>query len=115
MSVQIRTEGDVAVAVLQGDIDSRTASDFERELMAVPGSAAQILLDMSGVGYVSSAGLRLLLLIYRLFKSKGGKVCLIGLTDEIREVMYNTGFLQFFLLAASEEEGLAMLGKSSAA
>ncbi|XXT23861.1 STAS domain-containing protein [Sorangium sp. So ce429] len=109
MSVQFRATNGVTIAVLEGDIDGDTARDIERELSAVPGDSRQILLDMSRVGYVSSAGLRLLLLIYRLSRSRGGRVGLIGLSDEISDVMYNTGFLQFFLRAETEEEGLAML------
>ncbi len=114
MSVQVRVSGDVAIAVLEGDIDGNTYQDFEKDLKAVPGNAKQILLDMSKVGYVSSAGLRVLLLTYRLFVSKGGNVCLIGLSDELREVMDNTGFLRFFVLAESEEQGLAVLTSASA-
>ncbi|WP_433936353.1 STAS domain-containing protein [Sorangium cellulosum] len=113
MSVQIRAANGVTIAVLEGDLDGNTARDLERELGAIPGDSTQILLDMSRVGYVSSAGLRLLLLIYRLARSRGGEVCLIGLSAEIRDVMYSTGFLQFFLLTETEEEGLAMLQRAS--
>lgn len=114
MSVQMRAANGVAIAVLEGDIDSKTARELEKDLSSLPGSSKQVLLDMSRVGYVSSAGLRLLLLVYRVTKSNGGKVCLIGLSAEIRDVMYNTGFLQFFLFAETEKEGLAKLESSSA-
>ncbi|WP_436617906.1 STAS domain-containing protein [Sorangium sp. So ce136] len=104
----------VTIAVLEGDVDGNTARDLERELGAILADSRQVLLDMSRVGYVSSAGLRLLLLIYRMARSRGGKVSLLGLSAEIRDVMDSTGFLQFFLLTETEEEGLAMLETAGA-
>jgi anti-sigma B factor antagonist len=63
-----------------------------------------MILDLSKVDYLSSAGLRLLLLLYREFAAKKGKVVLLGVSEEIRTVMSHTGFLNFFTLAGSEAE-----------
>lgn len=109
MAVLIRIENQIAIAVLEGYIDGKTAPEFEKELKAIPDSAKQVILNLSKVGYVSSAGLRLLLLIYRLIKTRGGRVCLVGVHEDVREVMDNTGFLPYFLLADTEAEGLELL------
>jgi anti-sigma B factor antagonist len=61
---------------------------------------------MSRVDYLSSAGLRLLLLLYREIISRNGQLVLVGVYPEIRTVMSHTGFLSFFTLADSQQEAL---------
>jgi anti-sigma B factor antagonist len=62
---------------------------------------------MAGVDYMSSAGLRLLLLVYREFAAKKGKLVLVGLSPDIRAVMSHTGFLSFFKVAEDEQQAAA--------
>jgi len=68
-----------------------------------------VILDMSKVDYLSSAGLRLLLLIYREFAAKKGRLVLLGVSEDIQTVMLHTGFLNFFTLAGSRAEALKAL------
>ena len=72
-------------------------------------SAKKAILDLSKVDYLSSAGLRLLLLIYREFAAKSGKLVLLGVSEDIRTVMSHTGFLNFFTVAGSKPEALQAL------
>ena len=65
-----------------------------------------VLLDHTKVDYVSSAGLRVLLMIYRQIKSKNGKVILVGVSEEIRDVMSMTGFINFFEIADNIDNAL---------
>jgi len=51
-----------------------------------------------------------LLLLYRQLKAKGGKIVLVGMMEEIRDVMSNTGLLNFFLIADSPKGGIEALG-----
>jgi anti-sigma B factor antagonist len=62
------------------------------------------MLDMTKVDYLSSAGLRLLLLTYREVTAARGKVVLLGVSREIQTVMSHTGFLSFFVLSDSPEK-----------
>ena len=48
------------------------------------------------MAYMSSAGLRMLLVIYRTIVGQGGKVVLVGLSEELQDTMALTGFLDFF-------------------
>ncbi len=68
-----------------------------------------MILDMHDVSYMSSAGLRVLLVMYRTITSKSGKVALIGLSEDIRDTMAMTGFLDFFTYQDTLEEGLEAL------
>jgi anti-sigma B factor antagonist len=115
MPLDIRTADDVAVVTLEGTIDSRTAPALEGQLRDLPAKHAKILIGMSRVDFLSSAGLRLLLLLYRQVKARGGQIALVDVSEDIRDVMANTGFLQFFTLAETEERGLAALRGQGAA
>ena len=50
---------------------------------------------MSGVEYMSSAGLRMLLSMYRQISRQNGGIVLVGLAEEIKDTMSVTGFLNF--------------------
>jgi anti-sigma B factor antagonist len=114
MTLEIRMADDVAVVMLEGTIDSRTAPALEGRLRDLPAKHAKILISMSAVDFLSSAGLRLLLLLYRQVKSRGGQIALVDVSEDIRDVMSTTGFLQFLTLADTEEHGLAELRAQSA-
>jgi len=64
------------------------------------------MIDMSRVDYLSSAGLRLLLLLYREITARNGKLVLLRVSPEIRTVMSHAGFLSFFTLVDSQQEAL---------
>jgi len=110
MNIEIKSEGATSVAVIAGDIDGKNAAQAQSELLPIIETSGKLLMDMSNVTFLSSAGLRMLLLLYRQATSKNGKVALIGLSEEIKDTMSMTGFLNFFIIADSMEEGIKALG-----
>lgn len=109
LSIDIETVEQVQVVHLVGDIDGATAPDAQAAIVGVAGPDCKILLDMSGVSYMSSAGLRLLLVVYRNIKGQGGEVILAGLTEDLKDTMEMTGFLDFFQHRDTRDAGLAAL------
>ncbi len=109
MNIEIRTEGEVTIAVVSGEIDGKTAPDAQAQLLPIVSGSGELLLDMSAVTYLSSAGLRMMLLLYRQAAAQDGQVVLVGLSEEIQETMSMTGFLDYFVLADSVAAGLAAL------
>ncbi len=107
MGVEIRTAGDELVLEIAGSVDGQTVPAIQTSVTQALGGAARIVLLMKQVSFLSSAGLRFLLLVYRQAKAKGGKVGLVGVSEEIRDVMETTGFLPYFVFADTEEGGLA--------
>jgi anti-sigma B factor antagonist len=106
MKVTLSQEKDVSVVSIEGSIDGKTAPMVRQEIQPTLETAKSVILDLSKVDYLSSAGLRLLLLIYREFTAKHGKVVLLGVSEDIKTVMSHTGFLNFFTLANSKAEAL---------
>lgn len=106
MNVNIKTDGNIVIISIEGSIDSKTAGDLQSQIMEKVSETNNVLLDLTKVDYVSSAGLRVLLMIYRQIKSKNGKVILVGVSEEIRDVMSMTGFINFFEIADNIDNGL---------
>lgn len=109
MNIELEEVDGVTVATLFGELDSRTAPLVQEKLLTLPKANGKALLDMSGVAYISSAGLRSLLMLYRQMAANDGRVALVGLAENIRDVMSVTGFLEFFDDYATLEEGVAAL------
>ena len=82
----------------KGRVDSATAAEFGKALEAVTeGGRYKIVLDMSGIEYMSSAGMRVLLSAQKECKKMGrGEVVLASLPDLIRDAFDLAGFLPLF-------------------
>jgi anti-sigma B factor antagonist len=109
MSINTSQKGNVSVVILEGSVDGKSAPLIRTELLASLAAAKHVVIDLTKVDYLSSAGLRLLLLAYRDIAARNGKVVLVGVSEEIQGVMTNTGFIKFFELVATESDALALL------
>lgn len=99
----------VTIVELVGDIDGSTAPKVQEHVQPLAASGGRILMDLTQVPYMSSAGLRMLLSVYRQISSKNGQVILVGLSEEIRDTMSITGFLDFFTTRDTLDSGLEAL------
>jgi anti-sigma B factor antagonist len=109
MDINVRTEGPVTVVAVAGELTWKSVPEAQTQILAAAGAGERVLLDMSLVPYMSSAGLRLLLVVYRTITGRGGRVLLAGLSPELTNTMALTGFLDFFKHRGSVEAGLAEL------
>jgi anti-sigma B factor antagonist len=96
MRINIKNIDQVTVVEMTGELDSTTAPAVQNQILPLAQENRRIVLDMSGTLYMSSAGLRILLLLYRQISSGSGRIALAGLSDEIKDTMNITGFLNFF-------------------
>lgn len=84
--------------VFEGRLDTTTASRFQSELLPAFDEAKEIKLDFAKVEYVSSAGLRVLLMGEKAARSRGAAMSLCGVSPEIMEVFQMTGFADFLTI-----------------
>lgn len=85
------------VAKISGRIDTVTADDFHKkadEIMS--GNPGDITFECAELAYVSSSGLRVLLLLARKAKAAGASITLKRLNPAVQEVMEISGFDSFF-------------------
>ena len=83
-------------ASIQGRMDTITAPELLKQFQNAGGCIKAIRIDVSRMAYVSSAGLRVLLIMYKSLDDKD-RFELIGLCDEVREILETTGFDQFLM------------------
>jgi anti-sigma B factor antagonist len=96
MQLASHIQGDIMVVTLDGSLDSATAPTVRADLEQIILAHRKILLDLGEISYMSSAGLRMLLLVYRWARSAGASVALACPPEDLREIMAATGFLEFF-------------------
>ncbi|WP_328537672.1 STAS domain-containing protein [Streptomyces sp. NBC_00344] len=111
VKVNPRSEGDVTVIVLDGEINSTTSGGLQAQLLPFIQQGAEVLIDLTGVSYVSSAGLRTLLILHRRAQQLDATIILVGLSDEVRFVMSATGFLDFFRIGDDVDSELERAGR----
>lgn len=92
MNIQKKQNGDKSIFTLSGRLDTTTAPQLQEVLIPAFDEAKQIELDFSGLAYVSSAGLRVLLMGQKTAKAKGGAMTLTNVSAEVMEVFEMTGF-----------------------
>lgn len=109
IKIDIQIKEDIQVVEIEGDIDASTATDVQKQVLPLTTPGSKILLNMTAVPYMSSAGLRMLLSIYRQAEAKEGKLALVGLSEELQDTMSVTGFLDFFKTFDNLEAGLKSL------
>jgi anti-sigma B factor antagonist len=109
MDITIARVDKVTVVSIAGEIDGKTAPAAQEQIVPLCREGSRVLVDMSRVTYMSSAGLRLMLLLYRQATSAHATLALAGLSDDLQDTMSATGFLAYFTVYASVETGQAAL------
>lgn len=99
----------VAVVGLAGELNSQAAREVQGSLSRQIAQHDKVLLDLTNVRCLSSAGLRTMLLVYREARGLNHSVAVLGLSAELLNVLQATGFLQFFTVVDSVEDGIALL------
>jgi anti-sigma B factor antagonist len=106
MNVSVREHEGAVIAAIVGEVDGKTAPQAQTAILGAVREGEPLLLDMTETTYLSSAGLRVLLLVHRESAARHATVVLVGVRSEVREVMSATGFLRFFTLAESLDAGV---------
>jgi anti-anti-sigma factor len=97
MDISQERDGDVVIIRLAGRLDSGASSSAEERLSgALTDASPRIAIDMSGLAYISSAGLRVLLVLAKKVQQQNGKIALGGLAENVREVFAVSGFDTIF-------------------
>ena len=86
----------VFTASVQGRMDTITAPELLNKFQEAGDGIKEIRIDVSRMAYVSSAGLRVLLMMYKSLEDKS-RFKMTGVSEEVREIMEITGFNQFLL------------------
>ena len=97
MTIEKLLNEESAKIIVAGRLDTQTAPELEKEIDGIIGNLKELVLDMSGLEYVSSAGLRVILKAQKIMNTKGS-MKLTNVNDSIMEVFDITGFLDILTI-----------------
>ena len=108
MTIITETTDRAHIVALQGQINSANAAAIESEVLTlVDGGAKNLVLDFAALDYISSAGLRMVLVVAKRLKQEGGLLVLCGMQPHVREVFDISGFLAILNVEPTRAEALA--------
>lgn len=100
-------QGGALVVALEGRLDSASCSNFEKTMIAhLDAGAKHIVLDLSKLEYVSSAGLRSMLVAAKKSAGASSRIAVSGLTGNVLQVFEIAGFRSYFTVFPSAEEAV---------
>jgi anti-anti-sigma factor len=107
MEIQLSKLNQVLKLCLNGRLDGVTANLVENEFQVqIETGETQFIFDLSQVSYISSAGLRAVLIAAKKTKAVKGKLAFVGLDDNVKEVFDMSGFSTILSIYATDEDAL---------
>lgn len=111
MGINAERAGGTLIAKADGRIDSSNSREFHSELEAtITDSDTSVVLDFADVTYISSAGMRVILMTAKGLQQSGTGFVLCSMTDSIREVFKISGFDKIIPIHNSQAEALSAVG-----
>lgn len=95
---------------LDKELDSFNCQQVQDDILAILAKGSSAVIDMTPCNYISSTGLRVLLYSKKMAAAKGLKLYLVGISDEVKDVMDVTGFNTFFDIFSTMEECMKAIG-----
>ncbi|MDL2290689.1 STAS domain-containing protein [Desulfovibrio sp. OttesenSCG-928-F20] len=111
MNIHLQDNGSYLVLGLTGRLDALSAPDFEEEARKLlEQGVTRVLLDLSKLEFVSSAGLRSILSLAKGLKAVAGSICFVAVRKDVLEVFTFSGFTGMFAFHETLEEAVKALG-----
>lgn len=110
MEIGTKIETNATIVTITGRLDAVTAPEYEKKVHELIDSGTiRFVVDFEKLDYISSAGLRGLLVTAKLLKAKGGQVRFANVKGTVKEVFDISGFGSIFQMDESVAAALAAL------
>ena len=108
MGLNFSRQDDIPIAVADGRVDGANAQEFQNTLTdAINSDDRGLVLDLAQTTYISSAGLRVILLTAKALNRQNAELAVCSLTDSVREVFEISGFDKIIPVRASQPDAIA--------
>lgn len=105
LKVEHSSREGVAIMAIRGRLDGNTSSALEAEFLRLfEQGTSRFVFQLAELEYISSAGLRSMLLAAKKLRASAGKLAMAQPSDSIREVFDMSGFSSIFTICATEDE-----------
>jgi anti-anti-sigma factor len=112
LTVQGEIKGGVLIANTAGRVDGANAREFQDALETLlKDNSNAMILDLENLSYISSAGLRVILLVSKQLQGKGAKFGVCALSSAISEVFQISGFDKIIPTHAAQSDALSSIGR----
>lgn len=112
MEIYESKSGSVFILELSGRLDASTAGILEKKFMELlDRGGKQFIFDFDQLDYISSAGLRVLLVAAKKTNSIGGKIALSSLKEHVKEVFDIAGFTAILSICSTRDDALKFLSQ----
>jgi anti-anti-sigma factor len=107
MEIALSKKQDVLILSLNGRLDGVTANLVENEFeVQIEMEETLFIFDLTNVSYISSAGLRVVLIAAKKTKAVKGKLAFVGLDDNVKEVFDMSGFSTILAIYPTENDAI---------
>lgn len=111
MDIKIDIEKGVNVISLNGNLDGNSAQEVQDKIIPILTDESCLVFNLENCPYVSSAGLRVLLVTAKKLANLGGRGAMANVPDEVKDVMEMTGFDNIFKTFPSINEAILDIQK----
>ena len=98
MTIEIKKNAEETIIEIVGRLDTITAPALDKTINEDIGDTKNLVLDVKGMEYISSAGLRVLLSAQKKMQ-KIGSMKVVNVCEEVMEVFEMTGFADILVIA----------------
>jgi anti-anti-sigma factor len=110
MDISETKSGGIVILGVKGRIDASNASTLEQKALAlIDGGERRLVLDLAQLDYISSAGLRVLLMVAKRLTPRDGKLAIASLKDQVKEVFDIAGFSSIFKIYPTQKDAVAAI------
>ena len=110
MEIKEHKEGNIIILEPNGRLDTNTSDEFEAQLVGLTDEEElRLVIDLIHVDYISSAGLRVLLMAAKKLKIMNGSIVLCSMSNHIKEVFDIAGFTPIFSIEQSRDKAIESL------
>ena len=108
MDIPTEQTNDALILMPGGRIDGQNALDFQASIdKAIGGSSVPVILELSNLSYISSAGLRVILLLAKTLKSRNVHFSMCSIAPAVKDVFEISGFGNLIAIHDTRESALA--------
>lgn len=107
VTIKEEAKGDLLIIRITGRLDAISSPIAEKKIFDfINNGQHKLLIDFTGIDYLSSAGMRMLLSVSKKLKSLSGKLVLFSITTNVMDILRMSGFDHVLEIVKTEEDGL---------
>lgn len=111
VEIKVKKEDNYQLITVHGEVDASSSIELDKALSNASNQANKILVDLTGLAYISSAGLGVFISYLEELKAKNIRMILIKMQPAVAEVFQILGLQNLITITDTKEEGIKLLNE----